>query len=235
MLNNKDNIEAWSKNAVELDTEFYQNYQAAGDFWHQELINPHVLTLLGNVKNQRILDAGCGEGYFSRILAKKGAIVTALEPSTLLEYAKSYEKQEKLGIEYISADLCEFEQNNFYNSIVAINVFMDIPDAKSAIQKCSENLKSGGKLIFSILHPCFYFFNINSADSCKKSEIDYFSERQLKQKNDVITHRQLSTYINYVTSAGLSISKVIEPQLDIKHKLIACNYPLFLIIEARKV
>jgi len=235
MLNNKQNIDAWSKNSKDLKAEFYQNYQSSGDFWHQELINPHILASLGNVQDLKILDAGCGEGYFSRILAKMGAIVTGLEPSALLDYAVRYEKQEPLGIEYLSADLCEFQQKCNFDAIVAINVFMDIPEAQLAVVKCAENLKQGGKLIFSILHPCFLFLNRSSEEFYKISEMDYFTEKQLKQSNDVITHRQLSTYVNYTTNAGFKITKVIEPQLDPKHKQSACNFPLFLIIEAVKV
>jgi protein-L-isoaspartate O-methyltransferase len=35
--------------------------------------------MLGNVRGQRILDAGCGHGYLSRMLAARGAQVTGVE------------------------------------------------------------------------------------------------------------------------------------------------------------
>ena len=34
---------------------------------------------MGGVKNKKVLDAGCGEGYVSRILAKHGAVVNAVD------------------------------------------------------------------------------------------------------------------------------------------------------------
>jgi SAM-dependent methyltransferase len=34
-------------------------------------ILPHLLDLLGNVSDQVVLDAGCGEGYLARILAAR--------------------------------------------------------------------------------------------------------------------------------------------------------------------
>ena len=48
-----------------------------GDFVKQHLLNPHVLRLLGDVRGRRILDAGAGQGYFSRMLAARGARVVA--------------------------------------------------------------------------------------------------------------------------------------------------------------
>jgi 2-polyprenyl-3-methyl-5-hydroxy-6-metoxy-1,4-benzoquinol methylase len=40
-----------------------------GDFVKRHLLNPVMLRLLGDVRGRRVLDAGCGQGYFSRMLA----------------------------------------------------------------------------------------------------------------------------------------------------------------------
>jgi 2-polyprenyl-3-methyl-5-hydroxy-6-metoxy-1,4-benzoquinol methylase len=47
----------------------------------RHLINPVVLRMLGEVRGQRVLDAGCGHGYLSRILADLGATVVGVEPA----------------------------------------------------------------------------------------------------------------------------------------------------------
>src|SRR6266571_7856169 len=44
----------------------------------------HILALLGDVANQDLLDAGCGEGYLARILAGRGARVTGVDLSPRL-------------------------------------------------------------------------------------------------------------------------------------------------------
>jgi 2-polyprenyl-3-methyl-5-hydroxy-6-metoxy-1,4-benzoquinol methylase len=50
----------------------------------QEPIIPLFLKILGDVSSLTTLDAGCGEGYLSRILAHRGANVTGIDISARL-------------------------------------------------------------------------------------------------------------------------------------------------------
>src|SRR5215475_9468554 len=47
-----------------------------------------------------VLDVGCGNGYFARALARRGARVTGIDISPrMIEHAKQQETAEPLGIE----------------------------------------------------------------------------------------------------------------------------------------
>lgn len=62
-------------------------------------IMPYMLELMGDVHGQKILDLGCGEGGYSRELAKRGAAVTVVDCSEkVLDYASSQVKKENLQI-----------------------------------------------------------------------------------------------------------------------------------------
>ena len=52
-------------------------------------ILPPMLDLLGDLSGQRVLDAGCGEGYLARLLAASGARITGIDISPrLIEQAQ---------------------------------------------------------------------------------------------------------------------------------------------------
>ena len=47
------------------------NKSTKGWFYNEMLEMPTTLKLLGNIKNKKILDLGCGPGIYAKILSKK--------------------------------------------------------------------------------------------------------------------------------------------------------------------
>ena len=235
-ITNDDNIKLWSS----APKNILENFGDEGDFARQHLLNPALFSLLGDIKNKKILDAGCGQGYLCRLLAKKGAIVTGIEPALdFIEYAIDREKKEHLVITYFKEDLSKFKTNDEFDFVVSNMVFMDIPDYKSAIHNCIRVLKKGGSFIFSISHPCFF----PDTDWNKKPSLEikeYFAEYAEKQNFGYSFHRTLGSYLNFIIEEGCEIKKLIEPQLDKETAKLKPNYsrevhiPSFLLIKATK-
>jgi 2-polyprenyl-3-methyl-5-hydroxy-6-metoxy-1,4-benzoquinol methylase len=68
--------------------------------------NVGLLALIGDVRDQRVLDLACGHGRISRELARRGARVTGLDLSgALLDRARAIEQQAPLGIAYVHKDV----------------------------------------------------------------------------------------------------------------------------------
>jgi 2-polyprenyl-3-methyl-5-hydroxy-6-metoxy-1,4-benzoquinol methylase len=207
---NDEVISDWSNAAEQVTAGFGEN----GDFSREYLLNPTLFSLLGDVSGKTILDAGCGQGYLARMLAKKNAIVTGIEPAEkLLNYAITREHTEKLGITYVCDDLSIWKAPaSQFDFVVSNMVLMDIPDYQNAIKTCISALKSGGVFIFSILHPCFE----ESVDWEMKQSIctkEYFEEYEVKQFIGVFFHRTLSTYLNFLINNDCTLDQMIEPQL----------------------
>ena len=127
-----------------------------GDIYHRTYINPVILELLGSVKGEKILDLACGQGYFSRILAKRGAKVTGIDKSEkLLKIAKARVNEKSTDIEFYHSDSAKLNglKNASFDIVVANMSFHNIKNIKGTIKECSRVLKTNGRIIFSIPHP----------------------------------------------------------------------------------
>ncbi|OGK30106.1 hypothetical protein A3I56_00390 [Candidatus Roizmanbacteria bacterium RIFCSPLOWO2_02_FULL_43_10] len=210
-ITNQSVIQGWSKvTDQEIDA-----FGDSGDFFRQHLLNPTLLDLLGDVNGKTILDAGCGTGYLSRMLARKGAKVTGVEPGeSMFKFADSKEKEAPLGITYLQEDLSEFHSEEKFDSVVSNMVFMDIPRYENAMHNCIDSLKPHGSFIFSISHPCFEDVGDEWEDKKQVVVKEYLKVYEIKRHHAYSFHRPLSIYINQIIENGCEIVKMIEPKLD---------------------
>lgn len=113
-----------------------------------------ILSKVDTSSGQVIVDAGCGNGDFSEILAKNGAKVFGLDNSDFFS-KDAIERSDK--ITFIKSNLDEALplENNKVDTIICINVlyllseYLDNNDIKipRAIFEFNRILKDGGKLI----------------------------------------------------------------------------------------
>jgi ubiquinone/menaquinone biosynthesis C-methylase UbiE len=151
MKNKTNQKDYWKKVAKSYDDLVGEK----GDIAHSKIINPIVSEFLGNLRNKVILDAGCGNGYWTRRIAKSAKKVVGVDfTKELIEIAKS--KSSKLNIEFFVGDLrkLNFPKEKF--DIVLCNMaLMDVDGLNKAVSEMARVLEIGGNLIISITHPCF--------------------------------------------------------------------------------
>lgn len=206
-----ENKQQWAS----MPREVIEAFGDEGDFGRQHLLNPAIFGLLGEVTGKRILDAGCGSGYLSRLLAEKGARVTGLEPAQpLFEYAVEREQQDPLGLDYIQADLRTWRSKLRFEVIIANMVLMDILKYEAALDTCFIHLQAGGQFVFSITHPCFEASDSDYRANGYISVKEYFQTYPIQQQWGQRYHRPLSHYFNALIQRGGIIQSVIEPKLD---------------------
>src|SRR3954447_16702553 len=84
------NADAWTKLA-----------RAGYDVYRDHLNTPAFFDLLPDVAGRAGLDIGCGEGHNTRLLARRGARVTAVDiAEAFIAHARKAEAREPLGIDY---------------------------------------------------------------------------------------------------------------------------------------
>lgn len=237
-ITNAEALQHWAGYPRQLIEEFGEQ----GDFARQQLLNPALFRTLGDVAGKQILDAGCGQGYLCRLLARRGARVTGVEPTEpMIGYAAERERAEQLGIEYIQADLSSWSAGDErFDFAIANMVLMDIPDYERAILNCVRALKDGGSLIISIVHPCFEATDAEYIEQGQVAVREYFEEHSIRQQYGYRFHRTLSAYLNLIISSGCRIAELAEPRLDssfeARDRRLGRNVhvPAFLIIHAVK-
>lgn len=130
------------------------------DYYREEMNNPATLRMIGNVKDKQLLDLSCGEGYNTRILAKKGARVVGVDFSKeMIKLARQRERRDRLGIRYYvsdAADLKELEGECF-DIVTCFMALMDIERYEDAISQVARVLRKNGRFVFSVTHPCFEY------------------------------------------------------------------------------
>ena len=117
----------------------------------EKLYRMHVfaLNLLGEVAGKKALDIGCGTGGNSVWLAKKGAIVTAMDISPV-NIARTIEWAEKNGVE-VDAHVMDCEKLAFADKsfdLVFGSFILHHIDIEKAAPEIRSALKDGGKAVF---------------------------------------------------------------------------------------
>ena len=217
-------------------TEAHPNrYDANASFWVQiirehrdkyrsELTDPAMLHTIGEPAGLDILDAGCGEGYLSRILAKKGANATGIDSSTkLIEAARS---QNLADVPSVSFDIGSVDDlpvpDSAFDLVVCNHLVNDLFDPSKPISEFARVLRSNGRLVILMLHPCFYNKHAER-DQATNGMIasSYFDIRSVEQTfevggltspaADIAWFRPLEFYTEELRKSGFAITSLTEP------------------------
>ncbi|HUF52555.1 MAG TPA: class I SAM-dependent methyltransferase [Dehalococcoidia bacterium] len=232
------------------------------DFSRKLILDAPHLALLGDVTGKRILDAGCGEGRFARMLAERRAKVTAFDlPTRMVELARAEDAKSPLAIDYHVLDMCDlspFEDASF-DVVVAYLTILDVEDYESAVRELSRVLVAGGQFVFSVVHPCFYppgaaweprkagTIPLFDRDKLYLKVDNYFPARELRFKmwptapaETINYHRPLSDYATVLRANNLLIRDLVEPVptnevLDKRDDLRAhLRAPYFIVLDCVK-
>ena len=118
------------------------------------LVLQRLLECVGDVSGQTVLDAGCGEGLVSRILAGRGAKVTAIDVSArLVDIARSRRGAEAIDyhVRDLSRPLAAYQAH--FDLAVAHQVLSDVPDYRGFIATLAAVTRPGRRAVLSVNNP----------------------------------------------------------------------------------
>lgn len=213
-----------SQNVYDQD-EFFENYikldrQTKGLDGAPEW--PRLREMLPDLTGARVLDLGCGFGWFCRFARSEGATrVRGIDLSAkMLDKAHSMALDN--GIVYEKADLEHLTlPENAYDVVFSSLTFHYLINLQGLITEISKSLKRGGCLVFSVEHPLFTAPTTPSLvvvdqDTGRKAwQIDAYQREGLRTRTWFVEgvrkqHRTMSTYVNLLLRAGLRLTDFVE-------------------------
>ncbi|MDR3558129.1 MAG: class I SAM-dependent methyltransferase, partial [Candidatus Pacebacteria bacterium] len=114
--------------------------------YQTDLILPNLLRLVAPDDKERILDIACGQGFFSRAFAQKGALVVGADISSeLIKIAR--EHPEKNATFHVApADKLEFAVDASFDKAIIVLALQNIENLAGTLAEAARALKKGGKL-----------------------------------------------------------------------------------------
>lgn len=122
-------------------------------------INPLRLdwiNTLSPLKDQRVLDVGCGGGILTDSMARQGAHALGIDLSTkalrvaqlhALEAQTPRVKYREVSVEDLAA-----EQPGSFDTVTCMEMLEHVPDPDSVVRACAQLVKPGGWVFFSTIN-----------------------------------------------------------------------------------
>jgi len=212
-----------------------------------------ALRLVGEIRNLRVAELGCGSGWFSRQLEVAGARAFGCEidPQSVFE--------SKRGRIAMMNARCMGYRSNAFDLVFAVGVLgLARPSIERRIlREAARIVRHEGVVIIAVTHPSLYARSSASRSGAPNwvmhkptyalpaSFSQPFEERYVRSDGEVLTwtvwHHPAAFYRAAITAAGLVIEAEEEPRVTTK-MLETSSYwgrkdgdPAVLLFKARKV
>jgi ubiquinone/menaquinone biosynthesis C-methylase UbiE len=143
------------KNRKEQETQDYaakyyeeQRYTKGYSVKYQNWWSKKMIDLVG--PNGKILDVGCGTGYFAEKFLSKYDVMGVDISEEMIRYAQTRMKKAVQG----DAQNMPFPDNTF-DVVIARSLLHHLPDPKQGAKEIKRVLKNGGRVIFADTHNSF--------------------------------------------------------------------------------
>jgi SAM-dependent methyltransferase len=173
----------------------------------------------------RLLDLGCGLGYFAREARSRGAShVLGVDISeNMLADARARTKDTE--ITYIRSTLEAFEPGperfDLVVSMLALHYIADFAAIARLVARC---LIPGGRFAFSVEHPIYTASGTTDWHRAADGTPEHWPVDRYREEGERRTtwfvdgvvkyHRTIETYVNTLLAAGFTLARLEEPEAE---------------------
>jgi len=194
---------------------------------------PYILELIGDVRGKRVLDAGCGGGFYSLLLSEKGAKVLGIDGSEeMIKIAKGKASRKILDAKFMVGDVSDLKiEDGVFDLVFSTLVLMDVKELDKALSELVRVTRNGGEIILSVQHPILTAgdWERESGQKLFRKLDNYFMERELEavwenEKKERVSfkyyHRSLQAYTQPFLERGCVLTHLIEPHPHEAYKIL---------------
>jgi ubiquinone/menaquinone biosynthesis C-methylase UbiE len=190
-----------------------------GDMSRDALLDEWMLRAVGDVSGRDVIDLGCGEGRFSRMLAERGARVTGIDLAAPMIDAAAAARVSNETYAIADMETLDGIASAAFDLAVSYITLVDVHNLAAALAQAFRVLRPGGRFVVCNLAPMVTAGNmwVRYGDGTKLHyRLDNYldeSERAMPMCGTVFhnQHRTLSTYINTFLAAGFALEGIREP------------------------
>ncbi|HWL79480.1 MAG TPA: class I SAM-dependent methyltransferase [Roseomonas sp.] len=211
---------------------------------------PALQAMLPDLRGRRVVDLGCGFGWFCRWARGQGAsVVLGLDVSERM-LARARASTADPAITYERADLEQLRlpEAAFHlaYSSLALHYIEALPDLMAQVHRA---LAPGGMLVFSVEHPIYTAPRQPGWTTGPEGRSTWPVDAYLNEgprstdwlaKGVVKQHRMIGTYVNLLIGLGFALAHLQEwgptpAQIAARPELaVECERPAFLLVAARR-
>ena len=212
-MKDSHSIEKWKQSA-----DAWVNDQGdRGDWSRRAILDPAMNEIFADIAGKTVLDLGCGEGRYCRILNARGARVTGIDPiEKFINRAKLLDKCSTY-VQGVAENL-PFEDHSF-DILLSYLSIIDIEDLAAAAKEIRRVVRPGGKVVVASISNM-----ASTTDSWVKDEYGKKSYRKIDRYMEHFAmdlewrgirirnyHRPLSFVLGLFLENGFLLSRFLEP------------------------
>ncbi|SDQ37204.1 class I SAM-dependent methyltransferase [Natronobacterium texcoconense] len=203
----------------------------------ERILFPAIDSLLPSLSGKRVLDAGCGDGYYASLLADRGGDVLGIDASQ--EMVRVARDRYGDDVEFRRADLSEplpAIEDDSVDVVLCQHVFSHLLSLETPLSEFARVLRPGGTLVVSTHHPFHDFLIVrdreypNTTDALEmdldphvvadREKPAYHETERFEvhwggpdsENPGTYYRRPLHALLDPLLAAGFDLSELVEPE-----------------------
>lgn len=211
---------------------------------------PDLCSMLPDLAGQRVVDLGCGFGWFSRWADDHGAAsVLGVDVSkSMLARAHAETTSDTIDYRLLDLDLLELEPGSADHVFSSLSLHY-VRDLDRLLATIAASLTPGGSLVVSVEHPIYSAPTTQTFETSASGDRVWPLDNYLVEGERVTSwfvdgivkqHRTVATYVNALIGAGLVLDEINEwgpsaESVEAQPALVDDRHrPWFLLLRATK-